>query len=407
MIVATVVIVIGVAVATLGFGAGAALTAGLRPERAAPDRDRRELVRLRARRLAARLDPRRAQPRAGVARAHVGVAAEGDGRDRGPPLLAARCRRLRRHRARRVGGRDRGTRRRRAARRSRSSSCATSTPGARRRSTASSRRHASRSSCRDKWSKTRILDEYLNTVYYGNHAYGVEAAAQTYFSKHANELYARAGGAARRVAAGAVRLRPAPQPAGGDRPPRRGAARAAREPADHAAPVRRGDPVAVAEPEAGPHLLEHQAAVLLLVRDRPARAPVRRDDGAPGRAQGLHDDRSAPAAPRAEGDPRRSAVQDGPGRSGRLGRAGHRRDPRDDVVVRTKGNQFNLAAQSTRQAGSTFKTLVLASAIEQGADPDSTYYTSAPFTCSTGSWCTARSRGTCTRTTTPTTARSR
>src|SRR6185437_13046544 len=57
--------------------------------------------------------------------------------------------------------------------------------------------------------------------------------------------------------------------------------------------------------------------------------------------------------------------------------------------VRTKGNQFNLAAQSTRQAGSTFKTLVLASAIEQGADPDSTYYTSAPFTCSTGGWCNA------------------
>src|SRR5436305_882374 len=29
-----------------------------------------------------------------------------------------------------------------------------------------------------KWTKRRILDEYLNTVYYGNHAYGVEAAAQ-------------------------------------------------------------------------------------------------------------------------------------------------------------------------------------------------------------------------------------
>ena len=39
-----------------------------------------------------------------------------------------------------------------------------------------------------KWSKPKILDEYLNTVYYGNHAYGVEAAAQTYFSKHASQL---------------------------------------------------------------------------------------------------------------------------------------------------------------------------------------------------------------------------
>jgi penicillin-binding protein 1A len=57
------------------------------------------------------------------------------------------------------------------------------------------------------------------------------------------------------------------------------------------------------------------------------------------------------------------------------------------AVVRTKGNQFNLVAQSARQAGSTFKTMVLASAIEQGVDPDTTYYTSAPFTCSVGPWC--------------------
>ena len=28
----------------------------------------------------------------------------------------------------------------------------------------------------------------MNQVYFGNHAYGIEAAAQTYFSKHAKEL---------------------------------------------------------------------------------------------------------------------------------------------------------------------------------------------------------------------------
>ena len=50
----------------VGLGAGAALSAELRPEHAAPGRDRPELVRLRARRLAARLDPGRAEPRAGV-----------------------------------------------------------------------------------------------------------------------------------------------------------------------------------------------------------------------------------------------------------------------------------------------------------------------------------------------------
>ena len=39
-----------------------------------------------------------------------------------------------------------------------------------------------------RWSKAKILNDYLNTVYYGNHAYGVEAAAQTYFSEHAKDL---------------------------------------------------------------------------------------------------------------------------------------------------------------------------------------------------------------------------
>jgi penicillin-binding protein 1A len=38
------------------------------------------------------------------------------------------------------------------------------------------------------WSKDHILTEYLNTVYFGNHAYGVEEAAQIYFGRHANDL---------------------------------------------------------------------------------------------------------------------------------------------------------------------------------------------------------------------------
>jgi penicillin-binding protein 1A len=37
-------------------------------------------------------------------------------------------------------------------------------------------------------SKTWILNAYMNQIFYGNHAYGIEAAAQTYFSKHARDL---------------------------------------------------------------------------------------------------------------------------------------------------------------------------------------------------------------------------
>jgi penicillin-binding protein 1A len=42
-------------------------------------------------------------------------------------------------------------------------------------------------------------------------------------------------------------------------------------------------------------------------------------------------------------------------------------------------SQFNLAAQGRRQPGSTFKAFVLTTAIKQGIDPYSTYYTSKPL----------------------------
>src|SRR6188508_1755856 len=41
------------------------------------------------------------------------------------------------------------------------------------------------------WGKERILTTYLNQVFFGNQAYGIEAAAQTYFSKRARDLTLR------------------------------------------------------------------------------------------------------------------------------------------------------------------------------------------------------------------------
>ena len=40
----------------------------------------------------------------------------------------------------------------------------------------------------DRMSKQQIITEYLNTVYFGEGAYGVEAAAETYFAEHAGDL---------------------------------------------------------------------------------------------------------------------------------------------------------------------------------------------------------------------------
>src|SRR5438876_4900917 len=39
-----------------------------------------------------------------------------------------------------------------------------------------------------RWSKDRILTAYLNTIYFGNGAYGIQRAAQTYFNTTAAKL---------------------------------------------------------------------------------------------------------------------------------------------------------------------------------------------------------------------------
>ncbi|HEU4706408.1 MAG TPA: transglycosylase domain-containing protein [Solirubrobacterales bacterium] len=60
-------------------------------------------------------------------------------------------------------------------------------------------------------------------------------------------------------------------------------------------------------------------------------------------------------------------------------------DPRSGDIramvssTRYAQSQFNLAAQGHRQPGSTFKAFVLTTAIKQGIDPYSTYYTSKPL----------------------------
>ena len=40
----------------------------------------------------------------------------------------------------------------------------------------------------EKYSKKQILEMYLNQIYFGQGAYGVQAAAQTYFGKNVEQL---------------------------------------------------------------------------------------------------------------------------------------------------------------------------------------------------------------------------
>ena len=56
-----------------------------------------------------------------------------------------------------------------------------------------------------RWSKDQILRNYLNPIYFGNGAYGIESAARTYFSYNHDGC-----GGRRAQAAAAVREGPAP-----------------------------------------------------------------------------------------------------------------------------------------------------------------------------------------------------
>ena len=74
-------------------------------------------------------------------------------------------------------------------------------------------------------SKSEILELYLNSIYLGRSAWGVEMAARRYFGKPARELLARRGGVARRTDQGTKLLQPR-SPSG----PRRGAVRICADP---------------------------------------------------------------------------------------------------------------------------------------------------------------------------------
>jgi penicillin-binding protein 1A len=238
-----------------------------------------------------------------------------------------------------------------------------------------------------KWPKQKVLDEYLNTVYYGNHAYGVEAAAQTYFSKHASQL----------TLLQSALLAGLPQ-APSDYDPYHN---------PQAALDRRDEVLSAMLKNQSITLAQYNRAIRSNTLDLHAgriytsiKQPyffsyvIDELDHAYGsntvRQGGLKvyttiDPRLQRLANKAirevlpyKTDPASAIVSVEPGTGAIRAMT---------AVVRNTGNQFNLVAQSARQAGSTFKTFVLASAIERGIDPDSTYYTSAPFTCSIGPWC--------------------
>ena len=179
------------------------------------------------------------------------------------------------------------------------------------------------------WSKDRILTAYMNQVFYGNHAYGVEAAAETYFSRTAKELTLE-------QAALLAGLPQAPSSYDPFRNPE--AALDRRNEVLHAmlvngditsseyAPRQRAD-----EPRAEARQALHPdpRAVLLQLRRGAAAAGVRLEHRARGRAQGLHDDQPRLAARGDGGDHARADRADRSRVGDRLDRSAHRRDQGD------------------------------------------------------------------------------
>ncbi len=229
-------------------------------------------------------------------------------------------------------------------------------------------------------SKDWILGQYMNQVYYGNHAYGIEAAAETYFSKDARDL----------TLVESALLAGLPQaPSVYDPIHRPGAARDRRDQVLRAmrtygdiSEARYLHAVAQKNLKLKPGKLYtriREPYFFSYVRDQlidEYGANTVRSGGL--RVYTTINPRLQVAARKAitdtlylRDDPAAAVVSINPATGAIRAMTA--------VTPGKKGNQFNLVAQARRQPGSTFKTFVLAAAVNEGMNPDSTYYTSAPF----------------------------
>jgi len=232
------------------------------------------------------------------------------------------------------------------------------------------------------WSKDRILTAYENEVYYGNHAYGIEAAAETYFSARARDL----------TLGQAAMLAGLPQaPSLYDPFVRPQDALDRRDQVLHAMlsnhdislgeyyrarddrklrlhPGRRYTYTAIREPyffgyvedllqrEYGTNTVREGGlkvyTTILPGLQRAATAAITH----------TLNESTDPAAAIVSIDPRTGAIR-----------------AMTAVTPGTYGNQFNFVTSGARQPGSTFKAVALTTAVSRGMDPFHTYYLSAPF----------------------------
>jgi len=228
-----------------------------------------------------------------------------------------------------------------------------------------------------KYTKEQILTEYLNTVYFGANAYGVEAAAQTYFGKGADQLTLA-------ESAMIVGLPQAPTSYNPRQYPdkaltRRNEVLAAMlkqkyitqtqyDPAVNT-PIKLSTSSTYTQVKE-PYVVDYtkQQLVALVGSDKAYTGGLGVQTTINPKYQQLAKDAISSTLNR-KGDPSAAVVSI---------------DPKTGYIVAMvtssdyDKSKFNLAVQARRQPGSTFKTFVLATAIGQGIDPYSTYYDSKP-----------------------------
>ncbi len=230
------------------------------------------------------------------------------------------------------------------------------------------------------WSKKRVLTAYMNQVYFGNHAYGIEAAAETYFSKHASQLNLMEAALLAGLPQAPSVYDPFNNPRGA-LTRRNDVLRALYANGD----ISRGQrDLAVAQKS----LFLQPGRLYTHIREPYFFSYVRdeliKEYGANTVASGglrvytTIDPAFQNAARKAitdtlyeKTDPAAALVSINPDNGAIRAMVA--------VTPGKRGNQFNLAAQARRQPGSTFKVMVLTAAVDMGMDPSTTYYVSAPF----------------------------
>jgi penicillin-binding protein 1A len=231
------------------------------------------------------------------------------------------------------------------------------------------------------WSKTRILTAYLNTIYFGNGAYGVETAAKTYFGHSASKLTLPEAALLAGIPADPSHYDPAVDP------------KAARE-------RRRIVLLAMLEQQHITRSDFERANAAPLPKPSEIRLPGGPSPKAPyftNYVKQLLVDRYGAATVFGGGlkvrtsinlrlqEDARKAISKWLDWSDAPAAALVAIDPRDGRVLAMVGgnnyrkSQFNLAVQGERQPGSSFKPFVLATALEEGIAPGQTFV-SRPIT---------------------------